>query len=174
MKTGTKTMLVALTAMIPTVAHAGPGAIINGCIYLPTAPTSALTVNFTVTANHCMNSSGQNQSMTIPAYASGAGVTCVSIGYVEAQASTTLGNTCGSDDSYWTLSYSIANSGFSGSAETEWPKNFLGIGHNSLSLQNQSPNTQICSTSSLCGSATSITWDSGSQGPLYIIFQPKS
>lgn len=168
------TLLSMLVALIPTVAHAGPGAIIYGCIYLPTAPISPLTVNFTTLGNHCMNSVGSNQQMIIKADPASAGVNCVSVGYVEAQASTTWGNTCGSDDSYWTLSYTASNSGYSGSALTDWPKNFLGIGHNSLSLQSSSPNTMVCSTPSLCGGATSITWDASSQGPLYIIFQPSS
>ncbi|HEX3553888.1 MAG TPA: hypothetical protein VIA62_11735 [Thermoanaerobaculia bacterium] len=169
MKTCNKILLSVLVAMIPAVAHAGPGAVIYGCVYVPTAQSSALTVNFTTLGNHCMNSIGSNASMSVSA----AGVTCVSVGYVEAQASTTWGNTCGSDDSLWTLSYNVPNTGFSGSALTDWPKNFLGIGHNSLSLQNQSPNTMICGSQSLCTS-TSITWDAGSSGPLYIIFQPQS
>lgn len=170
MRTFVKTMLAVLTALIPTVAHAGPGATIYGCIYLPSAPPTTWTVNFTPVGNHCMNSSGANASVPISA----AGVTCAPLGYVEAKASTTpFEDTCGSDDSVWTLAYNILNTGYSGSTGTDWPKNFLGIGSNHFYLINQSSNTVVCGSPGLCG-LTSVTWDSASSGPIYIIFQPQS
>lgn len=172
-----KAMLFVLTVLIPTVAHAGPGAIIYGCTYFGAAPPSPLTVNFMVgfSSVHCMNSTGSDASMTV----SSAGITCVSVGYVESKSSTTIfQDTCGSDDSVWTLAYSVPNTAFSGSATTDWPKKILGVGSNSLELEDQFPGTMVCGgdsngNTSLCN-ATSITWDSGSQGPVYIIFQPQS
>lgn len=149
-------------------AHAGAGATVNACINLPTKPIQPLTVVVTPggAGTHCMNNTGSGTSFKV----TDAGVTCASVGYVEAKASSTKGDTCATDSSNWPLSYSIQNTSFSGATQSQWS----GAGtRNSISLQSASKNTNVCGSSVVCN-ATSWDWDHGTQGPLFIIFQPQS
>ena len=156
-----------LTAMFVSMAHAGAGANVNACINLPVKPNSPLTVKVSAarSGTHCMNDAGNDTSFTVSA----AGVTCSSVGYVEAKASSTKGDLCATDTSTWPLSYSITNTAYSGSTQSSWS----GAGStNSVNLNNPSKNTVVCGTNALCNS-TSWQWNHGTQGPLYIIFQPQ-
>ncbi len=159
--------LLAALALHPALVFAGAGANMYACVYLPVAPISPLSVSFTAggSVDHCMNNTGNNNSIT----ASTAGVTCASVGYVEGKSSSSGGDTCATDTSIWLLSYNIASTAYSGSTQSTWSHPFLGDNH--INLQASSTGTSVCSNSNLCTS-TSQEWDSGTQGPLYIIFQP--
>jgi len=118
-----------------------------------------------------MNKKGNNTSFTVSA----AGVTCGSVGYVEEKGSSTKGDVCATDTSLWVLSYNLktgsAPTPYSGSTNSKWSHPLFKPNH--MSLKDQSPKTVVCTTTDLCD-ATSQQWDSGTQGPLYIIFQPQS
>jgi hypothetical protein len=159
--------VLAIAAMAAGSAHAGAGANVNACVSLPTKPMQPMTVSVTAggAGTHCMNDKGSNTSFTV----NSAGVTCASVGYVEAKASSTKGDTCATDSSNWPLSYTISNTAFSGATQSGWS----GAGtRNSVNLENPSKDTVVCGSNSLCN-ATSWNWDHGTQGPLYIIFQPQ-
>lgn len=167
MKTSGAAIAVAASALFAGPAYAGAGANVNACINLPTKPAQPMTVQVTAggAGTHCMNDTGNSTSFTV----NSAGVTCAPVGYVEAKASSTKGDTCATDSSNWPLSYKIANTAFSGTTQSGWS----GAGtRNSITLENQSKDTVVCGSNSLCN-ATSWNWDHGSQGPLYIIFQPQ-
>ncbi|MCS4510459.1 hypothetical protein [Xylophilus ampelinus] len=158
---------VLLTATLTAgMAHAGAGANVNACVYLTSKPSVPMTVNVTPggSGTHCMHEKGHSATLTV----SNAGVTCVSVGYVEAKASSSGGDLCATDKSKWPLSYAITGTAFSGSTQTQW---HTGTRNNSIDLHSPSPGTNVCGQSSLCTS-TSWTWNAGTQGPLYIIFQP--
>jgi len=168
MKTMGSAMALAIGAIFAGSAYAGAGATVNACISLPTKPMQPMTVSVKAggAGTHCMNDNGNNTSFTV----SSAGVTCASVGYVEAKASSTKGDTCATDSSNWPLSYTIANTAFSGATQSGWS----GAGtRNSINLENPSKDTVVCGSSSLCNT-TSWNWDHGTQGPLYIIFQPQA
>ncbi len=148
------------------MAHAGAGANVNACVYFATKPATTLTVTVTPggSGTHCMNNTGSAATINV----SSAGVSCSSVGYVEAKASSTKGDLCATDKSKWPLSYSIANTAYSGQTQTQWN---TGTSNNSMDLNNQPAGTNVCGANTLCPSTT-WTWNAGSQGPLYIIFQP--
>lgn len=167
MKAINSTLILAIGTLFAASAYAGAGANVNACVSLPTKPAQAMTVSVTAggAGTHCMNDKGNSTSFTV----NSAGVTCAAVGYVEAKASSTKGDTCATESSNWPLSYSIVNTAFSGATQSGWS----GAGtRNSIDLENQSKDTVVCGSSSLCN-ATSWNWDHGSQGPLYIIFQPQ-
>ncbi|MEA5163388.1 hypothetical protein [Cereibacter johrii] len=153
--------------MTGTAALAGAGANMNACVYLAVPPAQPITFSFTAggSADHCMNDIGQDASVV----ASQAGVSCVSVGYVEEKGSSTGGDTCATDTSTWILSYSSSAGGYSGSVQAHMSHPIFSSNH--IEIDNASPDTYICSTGHLCNS-TKLTWDSGTQGPLYMIFEP--
>lgn len=161
--------LLALAACaIPLSAMAGAGANVNACIYLPTAPIAPLKANVTTggSGTHCMNDKGNNTTITVTQ----AGLTCSAVGYVEAKASSTKGDTCATDTSTWPVAYNISGTAYSGATQSDWS----GAGtRNSITLQNPSRGTSVCNSQNLC-SGTSATWDHGTQGPVYVIFQPQA
>ncbi len=150
-----------------SVAFAGAGANINACVYLAVAPAEPITFKFKAggSVDHCMNATGEDSSITV----SKAGVSCISVGYVEAKASSTGGDICETDTSTWILSYSSSSGGYSGSTQAHMSHPFLSSNH--ISLSDSSPKTFVCGSSNLCDSTKQI-WDAGTIGPLYIIFQP--
>lgn len=161
--------LVALPAiLVPGVSFAGAGANVYVCLYVPTKPITPLQVQVTVAGSgtHCMNATGQNTSFVVAA----AGTTCGSVGYVEAKASSTKGDLCATDPSNWPASYSIPGTGFTGATNTNW---HTGTQTNSVDLQNAATGTSVCGNSNLC-TQTTAQWNAGTQGPLYIIFQPQA
>lgn len=163
-------VLAVAMGLLAGPAMAGAGAIVNACIYLPVAPSSALSVNFTPSNIHCMSNVGSSESMSVTT----AGVSCTSIGYVEAKSTSSDGDACGTDDSNWLLSYNTTQNGqatpYTGATASTWSHPIFG--HNHITLSSQSAGTVVCLTSDLCTS-TEEQWDSGTQGPLYIIFQPQ-
>ncbi|KAK1729744.1 uncharacterized protein BDZ83DRAFT_647674 [Colletotrichum acutatum] len=135
---------------------AGAGATVYACVYFATKPTTPIQMNFSVenAQTHCMNNQGNDVSMTITS----APVTCVSVGYVEQKSSSSGGDTCATDKSYWALSYTSPNTGYSGSMLSRWS------GHD-MSLSSASGKTQFCGSSAPCGQ-TEVTW-SGT-GTIYL------
>ncbi|WP_197517155.1 MULTISPECIES: hypothetical protein [Burkholderia] len=153
---------------LPMFAYAGAGASVNACIYMPTAPSKPFTAKVTAggSGTHCMNDTGHDTTIQI----SQAGLNCSSVGYVEAKASSTKGDTCATDSSTWPLGYSTNGLPYTGATQSSWS----GAGtRNSIKLSGSSPGTVVCNSPSLCASQ-SANWDHGTQGPLYIIFQPLS
>jgi hypothetical protein len=148
-------------------AYAGAGANVNACIYLPTKPVNQLQFNISAggSGTHCMNHDGNDPQITV----NSPGLTCGSVGYVEGKSSSTGGDTCATDTSYWVLGYSASGTPYSGSTNSTWSHPIFGDNH--IELVDYTKGTSVCTTSNLC-SATKQQWDSGTQGPLYIIFQP--
>ena len=139
----------------------------NACVYLAVTPASPITVNFKAggSADHCMNKKGHVVSFS----ASTDGVTCGAVGHDEEKGSSTGNDLCATDTSTWVLSYSSEQRGYSGSVEAQLSHPLFSSNH--IKIGNQSPDTHICSTKNLCN-PTKISWDSGTQGPLYMIFEP--
>lgn len=164
---------LALALIPPGMAHAGAGANVYACVYLPVAPAAPMQAGMTPggAGTHCMNDVGKATSFTV----TNAGVTCGSIGYVEEKGSSTKGDTCATDTSSWPLSYTLTQGGtptpYSGATNSEWAR--PGLRSNTMSLKNYSKGTVVCGSQALC-TATSWEWDGGTQGPLYIIFQPQA
>jgi hypothetical protein len=158
---------VGAALILSTSAYAGAGANMNACVYLPTDPASPLKFMFKAggSADHCMIDKGHDVDFS----ASKAGVTCGAVGYVEEKGSSSGGDVCATDTSTWVLSYSTDHGAYSGSVQAHMSHPLFGSNH--INISNQSKETYVCSTSNLCNS-TSLEWDSGTQGPLFMIFQP--
>ena len=164
----TAQLLALAVCTVPMSAMAGAGANVYACIYLPTAPIKPLVASVTAggSGTHCMNESGNNTTINVTQ----AGLNCSSVGYVEAKASSTKGDTCATDTSTGPLGYSSTGTSYSGSTQSQWS----GAGTtNSVNLNNPSPGTSVCNSQNLCA-GQSATWNKGTQGPLYFIFQPQS
>lgn len=155
-----------VAALSAGMAHAGAGANVNACVYFPTKPATALVVNVTPggSGTHCMHDTGNAATINVTS----AGITCAPVGYVESKASSTKGDLCATDKSNWPLSYTITGTSYSGGTQTQWHS---GTQNNSIDLISQPAGTNVCGLGALCPSTT-WTWNAGSQGPLYIIFQP--
>lgn len=155
-----------IVALSAGVAHAGAGATVYACVNFATKPAKPLVVNVTPggSGTHCMYDTGNNTTFTVTE----AGVSCSSVGYVEAKASSTKGDFCATEKSRWPLAYSITDTSFSGQTQTQWN---TGTSNNSIDLNDPPAGTIVCGSNAVCTS-TSWTWNAGSQGPLYIIFQP--
>jgi hypothetical protein len=162
-----KYIVIGASLILSTSAKAGAGANINACVYLATDPATPIKFTFKAggSADHCMNAPGQDVAFSV----SKAGVTCGSVGYVEEKGSSSGGDICATDTSTWVLSYSTDQGGYSGSVQAHMSHPLFHSNH--ISIDNESKGTYICSTANLCNS-TSLEWDSGTQGPLYMIFQP--
>ncbi len=154
------TLTLLLVIAIPWVAVAGPGANMNACIHYPVRPIKPLVVEFKRGNWQSMNESGQDSSMNV----SEAGLTCTSVGYVEAA------RFLNPQASRWEIGYTIIDSPKSGSTNTNW-KGVLPMA-NKLELLSASPGTALCLSAHLCN-VQYQEWASGTQGPLYIIFQPE-
>jgi len=136
-------------------AYAGKGANTNACVNLSVKPQSPLTFNFYPVSTNCMNDDGHNASLTV----STSGVSCVSIGYVEAKGS----GTCAFRSSTWNLSYTTTGSSWSGATQSTWA---TGSG---ITLSDYTAQTSV-NTSPAASGATSTDWND--QGPIYIVFTP--
>ena len=154
--------------MIADYAFAGAGANTNVCINLATPPASPLKVSVKVggSGTHCMNDKGNDATIT----ASGVGLSCASVGYVEEKGSSTKGDTCATDTSTWPVSYTVKGQSYSGAARLHMSR---GTTANQVSISDQSKDTVICNSEAVCVS-TSTSWNHGTQGPLYVIFQPQA
>lgn len=174
--------IIGYTAMIFTVLfsssiYAGAGAVVEVCIHLttPIQPPPNLTPKErqnwegykvtltpgTSTTSHCMNDYGSSSTF----YLKEQGITCGSVGYVESKASSSKGDLCATDKSTWPIAYSYENGTFSGSITTQWNTG------NHIKKTSGTSNTYICLSKTNCDS-TSQTWSDGTQGPLYVVFNP--
>ena len=108
--------------------------------------------NFTVSfqagasTDHCMNDRG-NDNQTLVSIS---GLSCASLGYVELKASSTGGDLCATDKSWWGTSYSGNHQ--SGSTNSQW------FNSGKIQLYSQSPGTNVCGQQAMC-SSSSQQWD---------------
>ncbi|EPS35074.1 hypothetical protein H072_11406 [Dactylellina haptotyla CBS 200.50] len=156
-----------IVAICAAVAQAGAGAQVYGCIYLSSNRTTMNQYNFQVgiPTTQCMSSKGTNAVLQTKT----GGVQCVSLGYVENQTTDHGTDNCAVRTSHWTVGYT-SNVTVSGAAESKWHQS---VPNNVVNLETTSPNTQICGSPSLCGNTNQITWESGTQGPIYFVFSPQ-
>lgn len=158
----------AIMLLTSSPVFAGAGANIYACIYMDKTPQTPMVANVTAggSGTHCMNDTGNSTTIKV----SSAGLNCSSVGYVEEKASSTKGDTCATDTSHWPLSYNINGQPYSGYAMTRISR--PGSQGNIKFENSTSPKTSVCTAQALCV-GTSATWDVGTRGPLYIIFQPQ-
>ncbi|KAH0435462.1 hypothetical protein CcaCcLH18_04854 [Colletotrichum camelliae] len=158
---------IATVAILVNTALAGSGAVVHVCVYFATKPMQPLTVQWDTCGSntHCMYCSGKTATTTVTE----AGVTCTNIGKVESKSSSSGGDTCNTDRSFWELSYRAG--AYSGSAKSQWVGG--GIWHNYIYLveKSYSPGTGVCGTEALCPS-TQSDWDAGTAPDEYFIFRP--
>jgi len=176
---------------LSTVALAGPGAVINSCIFSLHKPQQPITVDFKVTGTSWLRDDAKGNDATLTV--TNAGVTCVSSGYVESNAPP-------SEVGQWRLQYSTS-SGTGGNAHISLDYVYaptIGIipimdeyNYAVLLREGTSPNTQFCVSPSLCkgnpwppaqkvfrekpvdgGDATRPSWPKNTQGPIFLIFSP--
>jgi len=161
--------LITTVSIFSSMTYAGAGANLYVCINLETTPTKPLTINVmpNTTSASCMYDTGSATSFS----ASTAGLSCGSIGYIEAKASSTKGDFCATSESKWSVGYSSPGTQYSGATQSEWHTS--NTSSNSIDLENFASHTVICTTKALCN-GTSVDWNHGTQGPLYIIFQPQA
>lgn len=88
-----------------------------------------------------------------------AGITCVSLGYIESKASSSDGDLCATDNSIWSVSYT--GGGFSQALRTQWS-----VG-NEAQITSNSPQASLCDQQALC-TDNYVSWAKDSQGPLYV------
>ncbi|KAK6523078.1 hypothetical protein TWF281_002501 [Arthrobotrys megalospora] len=148
-------------------AQAGAGAQVYGCIYLSSNRTTTNQYNFQVgvPTTQCMSSKGTNAILQTKT----GGVNCVSLGYVENQTTDHGTDNCAVRPSYWTVGYT-SNVTVSGAAESKWHQS---VPNNVVSLEKASANTYICGSPTLCNNNGQITWEAGTQGPIYFVFSPQ-
>ena len=136
----------------------------RACVYVATAPPpgQSYEVYFQAggSSDHCMNNRGQSTSATVTTK----GLTCASLGYVELKNSSSDGDFCGTDKSWWATSYTIHATGQSGSTNSRWEQG------GKISLKNQSPGTAVCGSEALCTSAE-LTWDG--TGDMWVCILPQ-
>ena len=133
----------------------------TACVYYDTPPVNNFTVFFKAGAStdHCMNDRGQdNQTLVYRR-----GLSCAKLDYVELKGSSTGGDTCATDKSWWGTSYN--GNGQSGSTNSRW------YNGGSIQLYDQSPGTNVCGQEALC-SATGQQWDG--TGSLWVSTVDKS
>ncbi|KZK93281.1 MULTISPECIES: hypothetical protein [unclassified Pseudovibrio] len=152
---------VAATLMSSS-AFAGAGAVVYACVKYTNEPSEKTTINFQAggSGDYCMRETGRDNFVEVERK----GVSCVSVGYVEADDRIFSG--CSTSESNWSLSYFTDDQTESGSTSTDWS---LSFGLNTMDLKDQVPNTHVCPSEADCVSST-ITWPFGETGPLYIQF----
>jgi hypothetical protein len=133
----------------------GKSADVYACVNLTVKPTTKLKFDFTPVSTNCMNHKGNNVTIE----ADKAGVSCGSVGYVEAKGS----GSCAFESSRWNLSYAGNGNPYSGSVHTKWA---TGMG---IKFESYSPKSSV-NTSAAVSTATQMNWDGN--GPIYIIFTP--
>lgn len=136
------------------------GANVQACVYFSQVPAKSINTCFVAggASDHCMNASGQNACVNVTQ----AGLTCVSVGYVEEKGSSSGGDTCATDHSIWSLAYTAGI--YSGSTLSDWSTGWI---HNEIYLVSQSPGTNVCPSQALCA-VTDLEWDKGSAPSLYV------
>ncbi|KAF3915776.1 hypothetical protein ABW20_dc0108329 [Dactylellina cionopaga] len=151
--------LTALAALVGTI-QAGQGLNPQACVYVQIPPSQITSAYFKVggPSNSCMRpeSPGHDSTYTFD----NAGLKCVSVGYIERKASSSGGDTCATQYSYWGLGYTMGDkSGFT----------VLKFMSGWATLQDHSAGTVLCTSEHRCSSTA--VYFSGN-GPLYIIFDP--
>ncbi|KAI1165328.1 hypothetical protein F5B18DRAFT_611574 [Nemania serpens] len=163
----TSAVLAFLSYVLPIAA--GPGAGVYACINLISDPTSSYTVTFNPAsgANRCMTPVGNTVTVDVTR----GGLTCASLGYVEAKSSSSGGDTCATDESIWNIAYNENGkpNPSSGSIRTRWRRS--GLTSNEISFKESVPGAAVCGSQAVCA-ATVFNWRVGSQGPVYFIFTP--
>ncbi|WP_152986741.1 hypothetical protein [Pseudovibrio sp. POLY-S9] len=152
---------VAVTLMSST-AFAGAGAVVFACVKYTNEPSEKTTFNFQAggSGDYCMRETGRNNFVEVERK----GISCVSVGYVEAD--DRLFSGCSTGESNWSLSYFSDDMTKTGSTSSDWSLKF---GLNTMKLEGQVPNTHVCPSAADCDS-DEVTWPFGKTGPLYIQF----
>ncbi|KAF3172784.1 hypothetical protein TWF788_009373 [Orbilia oligospora] len=152
------------------VTLAGAGAQVHACVHLSNSVKDPFTVNFDPNngANQCMNQVGNYQSVTV----SSSGITCAYIGYVEAKFSSSGGDLCATDPSYWNIGYSTEKLRIpkSGNIKSRWRKQWASP-VNEIAIKQGPPGNMVCGSQPLCYSQM-FTWDEGTVPNVYFVFQP--
>jgi hypothetical protein len=164
-----KHLFVALALLFGTFnswsTFAGPGANMNVCVYKTIRLVEPLKLKVERLPSMEMSVAGLREASID---VKNKGFTCVSMGYVEAIRG------FNPYASRWPVGYTLtkAKNGeheASGSTNTDWAGHFPV--NNQITLLDSSPETSICASANDCKN-TSIEWEAGTQGPLYIIFRP--
>ncbi|KAF3161588.1 hypothetical protein TWF225_002715 [Orbilia oligospora] len=151
------------------VTLAGAGAQVHACVHLSNSVKDPFIVNFDPNgANQCMNEVGNYKSVTV----SSSGITCANIGYVEAKFSSSGGDLCATDPSYWNIGYSTEKLKIpkSGNIKSRWRKQWASP-VNEITVKEGPPGNMVCGSEPLCYSQM-FTWDEGTAPNVYFIFQP--
>ena len=94
----------------------------NACVNYQEKPSKNFTVTFDPnnSQNHCMYHIGSQATTDVTV----SGLSCASIGYVEAKVSTSGGDYCSTDESIWNIGYSTQGlpDNKSGNIKTRWRK----------------------------------------------------
>lgn len=138
---------------------------ISVCVYFSTKPFTPVQVQWNTcgSASHCMCCSGQSTSVTVTT----AGLSCTAIGKVESKSSSSGGDVCATDKSYWELSYDAGV--YSGGCVSRWIGG--GSSHNYIEFVNgkYSPGTSVCGSQAACP-GTQTDWDAGTAPNIYVSY----
>jgi len=150
------------TFSIPFILTSLIGAQVYGCIFMRYSPAQPFVAKFIHGGQkiHCMIHGGYDNSVRVTR----SGVTCADIQYVESKASSSGGDLCATDTSYWGLSYSTSGSEpvYSGDMISRWQ-----TGNSADFVGTFSKGTRFCKNQTYC-EYTWVDWPSGTQGPLYV------
>ena len=150
---------------------AGAEAYINACIYLAQKPAQPFSIQWTAgnnAADRCLYDRGHDATMTV----TDSGLTCSSVGKVQAKASSSGGDLCATDDSIWGISYNGGkNNVYSGSTLSKWTSEGFFLSKARVTLRQSSKDTNICADRARC-SGTDVYWQKSNTPNLYIIFHP--
>lgn len=167
-----KALLAGVLLASGPLAFAGAGANVSVCLNLAEQPRQSYIV--TVTPGNsgnsqCMYDYGNATTINVTQ----AGLNCGSVGYIEAKSSSSKGDLCATEASYWQIAYSTPSGGGGGGASGSATVNVTtsNTGSNGASLANQQTSTNMCASQGTC-SGTSVSWPHGNVGSLYVIFVP--
>lgn len=96
------------------------------------------------------------------------GVTCATVGYVEAKVSSSGGDICATDESIWNVAYATVGlpKNKSGIIKSRWRKQWFSQ-TNEIAFQGAPNGAVVCGSKALCDLQT-FTWPTSSQGPVYV------
>ncbi|EFQ89727.1 hypothetical protein PTT_13911 [Pyrenophora teres f. teres 0-1] len=151
-----QSLTIAALSLAHSAIAARAGANVYGCVEFGQQQFEPLVVTFTP-------GSPSDQNIDPAGYAnstlvSDSGVTCAHLGYVHEASSF--------QDSIWSLGYKVG--AYSGFTSSTWTATWW---NNKIVLSGESPETVVCGTQHKC-KGTTLLWDQGTQGPIYIIFTP--
>ena len=87
-----------------------------GCMFQAPSENNSTAAPFKVSLiagrrdDHCMSASGIRTPVEMEVGPTRSRLTCSPVGYIETKSSSTRGDTCHTDKSWWTLSYKVADS----------------------------------------------------------------